>query len=60
MFAQLVSEALLLRLQESFSADIAGMASLSHDRIQQTIGEQRVIQVLRQWSAEQDPFREAP
>lgn len=58
MFTQLVPDALLQRLQESFPADVVGMASFSHDRIQQTIGEQRIIQVLKQWHDEQDPLRE--
>ena len=58
MLTPLVSEALLKRLQETFPADIVGMASFSSERIHQAIGEQRVIQVLQNWHAEQDPFRE--
>ena len=58
MLTPLVSEALLTRLQETFPADIVGMAYYSSERIHQTIGEQRVLQVLRAWHAEQDPFRE--
>jgi hypothetical protein len=54
----LVPEALLRRLQETFPADIVGMASYSSERIHQAIGEQRVVQVLQNWHAEQDPFRE--
>jgi Ni,Fe-hydrogenase III component G len=54
----LVSDALLKRLQETFPADIVGMASYSSERIHQAIGEQRVIRVLQNWHAEQDPFRE--
>jgi Ni,Fe-hydrogenase III component G len=54
----LVSEALLQRLQETFPADIVGMASYSPERIHQTIGEQRVLQVLQAWHNEQDPFQE--
>jgi Ni,Fe-hydrogenase III component G len=59
VLAPLVSEALLKRLQESFPADIVGMASYSPERIHQTIGEQRVLQVLQAWHNDQDPFREA-
>ena len=51
-----VSDALLQRLQDAFPADIVGMASLSHDRIQQTIGEQRVLKVLQAWHDEEDPL----
>ena len=58
MLTPLVSEALLKRLQETFPADIVGMASYSSERIHQAIGEQRVIQVLQNWHADQDPFRE--
>lgn len=29
---------------------------MSHDQIQQVIGEQRVLQVIQQWAAEQDPL----
>jgi hypothetical protein len=35
------------------------MASYSPERIHQTIGEQRVLQVLQAWHNDQDPFREA-
>ena len=58
MLTPLVSEALLKRLQEAFPADIVGMASYSSERIHQAIGEQRVVLVLQNWHAEQDPFRE--
>ena len=58
MLTPLVSDALLKRLQETFPADIVGMASYSSERIHQAIGEQRVIRVLQNWHAEQDPFRE--
>jgi Ni,Fe-hydrogenase III component G len=54
----LVSEALLKRLQETFPADIVGMASYPSERIHQTIGEQRVLQVLQAWHNAQDPFQE--
>lgn len=52
----LVSPGLLVRLEESFPADIVGMTQMSHDQIQQVIGEQRVLQVIQQWAAEQDPL----
>lgn len=55
----LVSPGLLTRLQESFPADIVGLAHKSHDQIQQIIGEQRVVQVVQQWAAEQDPLQDA-
>ena len=58
MLIPLVSGALLNRLQETFPADIVGMASFSSERIHQTIGEQRVLLVLQAWHNEQDPFQE--
>lgn len=54
----LVSPGLLTRLAESFPADIVGMANKSHDHIQQVIGEQRVVETIRHWAAEQDPLQD--
>ena len=58
MLTPLVSAALLNRLQETFPADIVGMASFSSERIHQAIGEQRVLSVLLAWHNERDPFQE--
>jgi hypothetical protein len=54
----LVPDALLARLRESFPADVVSMGAMSHDRIMQTVGEQRIIQVLQQWHDEDDPLTE--
>ena len=52
----LVSPGLLVRLAESFPADIVGMANKSPDQRAQIIGEQRVVETIRQWATEQDPL----
>jgi hypothetical protein len=52
----LVSPGLLARLTESFPADIVGMANKSPDQRAQIIGEQRVVETIRQWATEQDPL----
>jgi hypothetical protein len=52
----LVSPGLLARLTKSFPADIVGMSDKSPDQRAQIIGEQRVVETIRQWATEQDPL----
>jgi hypothetical protein len=54
----LVSPGLLALLAESYPADIAGMANKSPDQRAQIIGEQRVVETIRHWAAEEDPLQD--
>jgi hypothetical protein len=54
----LVSPGLLALLTESFPADIVGMANKSPDQRAQIIGEQRVVETIRHWAAEEDPLQD--